>query len=157
MCIALGIFSTAFMDLCNILGKKLRIHNGGSYALIGRWIGGFFHGQFRYQNILQAAPLRHEMAIGCFAHYGIGIGLSFLYYVASVAMDMPLDNMLWAIAFGIFTNVLPWFWMFPAFGFGVLGSKGPQNNTLLRSSFLNHLGFGVALGIGAKLLLLALK
>lgn len=157
MCIALGIFATAFMDACNILCKKLRIHNGGSYALIGRWIGGFFRGNFRYHNILQAEPLPNELLIGGLAHYAIGIGLSVLYYLISQTIGLPVDHLLWAVVFGIFTNVLPWFWMFPAFGFGVLASRGPENNTLLRSSFLNHFAFGVALGVGAKVLLLAFK
>jgi hypothetical protein len=55
-----------------------------------------------------------------------------------------------ALAFGLFTNVLPWLVMFPAMGFGILGLRGPSEFLLLRSSFVNHLLFGLGLGLALR-------
>ena len=146
---ALGILATAAMDLFNLTGKHLRLHRGGSYALIGRWISGFFKGHFRYQNILQTPPRHNEVIVGIVSHYGIGIGLALGYLLLSKALLLSPANLFWAVTYGLATNALPWFIMFPAFGFGVLATNGPENNQLIRTSFLNHLGYGIALGLGA--------
>lgn len=46
------------------------------------------------------------------------------------------------LGYGLLTNALPWFWLFPTCGFGLFGLKGQG---LLRSSLINHLVFGVGL------------
>jgi len=40
--------------------------------------------------------------------------------------DAPPEGVSWALAFGLFTNLLPWLVMFPSMGFGVLGLRGPS-------------------------------
>ena len=147
--IFLGIFSTLIMDLSNFLAKKTGIHLGGNYALIGRWMGGFFRGRFTYAWILKEPPHRHEVLIGIIAHYCIGIALALIYLLLMSKLGLPADSFVAAIVYGLLTNILPWFVMFPAFGFGVLGRMGPPNNSLLKTSFCNHLSFGMALALGA--------
>ena len=151
--LALGVFSTLLMDLSNFLAKRYHIHPGGSYALIGRWVGGFFRGQFTYSNILQTSHRKNEVLIGLVAHYLIGITLALIYLVTLSSLGLNPGNFLLALGFGLLTNILPWFVMFPAFGFGVLARKGPPGNRLLKTSFLNHLSFGIALALGMQMIL----
>jgi len=153
--IVLGAFSTLSMDLCNALGKTLKVHRGGSYALIGRWIGGFPKGHFKYANILNESARPNEIPVGFISHYTIGTILAFLYLISGQIFGFRTDSYGWAVTYGSLTNLLPWFIMFPAFGFGFFALKGPPNNQLLRTSFLNHLGFGFALGLGVNLIRLA--
>jgi hypothetical protein len=152
--IALGTFSTLSMDLCNALGKTLKVHRGGSYALIGRWISGFRKGHFKYENILNESVLPNEVSVGLISHYGIGIILAFIYLISGQIFGLQVNNYSWAVIFGSLTNILPWLVMFPAFGFGIFALKGPPNNQLLRTSFLNHLGYGFGLGLGVNLLMM---
>lgn len=150
--VALGVFSTLLMDLSNFLARRFKIHLGGSYALIGRWIGGFFRGRFAYSCILKESPRKHEVLIGIISHYLIGVGLAFVYLLTMSSLGLNAESFVLALSYGLLTNVLPWFVMFPAFGFGVLAKKGPPNNSLLKTSFFNHLSFGVALALGALLI-----
>lgn len=146
----LGVFATLIMDVVNVAGRKLGIHKGGSYALIGRWFMGFGKGRFRYSNILEAPAFPYEGFVGFVAHYAIGICLGYLYLTTSSWIGFHAQSLTWGLGFGTLTNILPWFIMFPAFGFGILAIKGPSGNTMLRSSFLNHLGYGAALWIGTS-------
>lgn len=149
--IVLGVFATMTMDLINWAGKRLKVHKGGSYRLIGRWFIGFSRGRFRYGNILESPPQRYELQVGFVAHYLIGIALGYLYFFSSAWFGLAAQNLKWSLGYGTLTNVLPWLIMFPAFGFGFFALKGPSDNTMLRSSFLNHLAYGAALGLGSLL------
>ena len=50
-----------------------------------------------------------------------------------------------ALGYGLATCVLPWFLMFPAFGFGLLGLRGPPELMSIRTSLMNHLFYGFGL------------
>jgi hypothetical protein len=60
-----------------------------------------------------------------------------------------------ALSYGFATSVFPWFLVFPALGFGLLGLTGPPELKLFRSSLLNHLSYGFGLWWVAKVLPLA--
>ena len=74
-----------------------------------------------------------ELPLALALHYAIGVALTcaFLGLLASCP-DAPPKAFSWALAFGLFTNLLPWLVMFPSMGFGVLGLRGPSELLLLR-------------------------
>ena len=51
-------------------------------------------------------------------------------------------------------DIIPWFLVFPALGFGLFGLKGPPELKLFTTSFLNHLAYGFGLWWIAKVLLI---
>ncbi len=52
-----------------------------------------------------------------------------------------------ALGYGVLTNVFPWLLMFPAMGLGIMGLAAPPELMLLRSSFLNHVLYGIGIGL----------
>jgi hypothetical protein len=50
------------------------------------------------------------------------------------------------------TTALAWFVMFPAMGWGIAGTRGPENLLLARTSLFNHALYGLGLALWASLL-----
>ncbi len=137
-----GLFATLMMDLASHLLYLLKIYSGPSNpTLIGRWFCHNLKGSFSHANIAEAHPFAKETSVGMLVHYGIGIGLAFVYAVLLGQLSLE-NSLLTAAVFGVSTNVFPWFWLFPSYGFGFFGFKGQG---LLLSSFLNHLIYGLSL------------
>jgi len=137
-----GLFATLMMDLASHLLYLLKIYSGPSNpTLIGRWFCHNLKGNFSHANIAQAHPFAKETSVGMLFHYGIGIVLAFVYAVLLGQLSLE-NSLLTAGGFGVSTNIFPWFWLFPSYGFGLLGLKGQG---LLLSSFLNHLIYGLSL------------
>ena len=78
-------------------------------------------------------------------HYAIGIVLGVLYVAGAGWLSVSPGVLLVALGYGLATCVFPWFLMFPAFGFGLLGRRGPQELRLFRTSLINHLFYGFGL------------
>jgi len=55
-----------------------------------------------------------------------------------------------ALAFGLSTSVLPWLVMFPAMGYGVFGTHGPEGTRLFVSSLISHAFFGLGLWLALR-------
>ena len=146
-----GVLATLTMDLGAALARRAGLTAGLPPALLGRWFAGVLHGRFAQDTILEAPASRGEVPLALTLHYAIGVALTcaFLGLLASCP-DAPPKPFSWALAFGLFTNLLPWLLMFPSMGFGVLGLRGPSELLLLRSSLVNHLLFGLGLGLALR-------
>lgn len=70
--------------------------------------------------------------------------LTLFYLEASKPLQVP-PGVLTAAVFGVLTNIFPRFRVFPAEGFGWLGQRTPEGIHLTRTSFWNHLFFGVGI------------
>jgi hypothetical protein len=140
--IVAGLLATLAMDLASHALTLARVYAGPvNTTVIGRWFGHLVSGTFTHPNINQAQPLKNEGSLGFLAHYGIGIVIAFIY--VGFLQQLSLSNSLVvALGFGFLTSAFPWLWLFPSWGFGVMGLKG---HGLLLSSFCNHLIFGVGL------------
>src|SRR5262249_28208210 len=115
---------------------------------IGRWIAGLARGELVHHTIAQASPIRGEVPLALAAHYLIGITLTMAFSsLMLVLRPAPAQSVAFAVIFGMATNLLPWFFMFPSMGFGVFGAQGPAELALLRSSFINHLFFTLGLAL----------
>jgi hypothetical protein len=143
--ICAGVAATATMDVCAKALRRLGVIAGAKGKWVGRWYLGIARGQFAHSNIADAPALPGEERAAMIGHYLIGTVLAVLYFVGAICMGVSPDGLLVAIGYGLATSIFPWFLLFPAFGYGLLGLKGPTELRLLTSSFLNHLAYGFGL------------
>jgi hypothetical protein len=108
-----------------------------------------FRGRFTHEDITKAEPIPHEAGIGTAAHYGIGLVLGSVYALLLRVPRPRQSSVLDATAYGVATTVLPWFWMFPARGQGVMGLR---DHDLRVPAFAlgTHVAYGLALGIALR-------
>ncbi len=137
-----GLFATLMMDLASHVLHLLKVYRApANPTLIGRWFCHNLRGKLFHSNIAEAPSFANETSVGMLVHYGIGAALAFIY--ALLLGQLSLENsLLTAAGFGFLTNIFPWLWLFPSYGFGLLGLRGQG---LLLSSLLNHLIYGVSL------------
>ena len=139
-----GIGATLVMDLWTALLKRMGAPTL-NYALLGRWAGHLGQGQFAHANIGKAAPLRGELPLGWFIHYGVGI--AFAAVMVGLCGTDWLRNPTWeaALAMGVATVVFPLLVMQPAFGAGFAGSRTPTPFRNCLRTLLTHAVFGCGL------------
>ncbi|MCP4677556.1 MAG: DUF2938 domain-containing protein [Deltaproteobacteria bacterium] len=148
----MGIAATVTMDVLGNTARKVGLAAGPKGQWVGRWYLGIPYGQFVHENIATAPERAGEKRAALVGHYAIGIVLAVLYVVGADWLAISPGNLLVAVAYGLVTCVFPWFLVFPALGFGVLGLKGPRELKLLTSSLINHLAYGFGLWWVATLL-----
>jgi hypothetical protein len=138
-----GLVATLAMDLGAGAGRRAHLLQGVPLEWIQRWFALALRGRPFIADIradgLPALPLPLVLAV----HYSIGVTLAtiYLFIVGS------RGNLSTAIAFGLLTCALPWLFMFPGMGIGAFGLRAPAEALLLRTSLVNHLVYGVALGL----------
>jgi DUF2938 family protein len=106
-------------------------------------------GEFVHKNIIKAAPVEHEAAIGGITHYLLGAGLALSYpalYSLSGA-PLPGNHVLPGLLWGLATALLPWIIFYPAFGWGLFGANAPRGTRAVLSPTVSHLFYGLGLGI----------
>jgi hypothetical protein len=148
----LGLGATATMDVWTLLRRRLFATPLPNYALVGRWIGRMFQGEFHQPAIARATPVRGESAIGWLAHYLIGIVFAFLVPAIWGAGWLNRPTLLPALLTGLATVVAPLFIMQPAMGAGFAASRTPRPGAARLQSVINHGFFGLGLFVSALLL-----
>jgi len=147
-----GVAATVTMDLLASASRRIGLTVGAKGQWVGRWYLGMARGQFVHSNIAVAPEQTGEKRAALVGHYAIGIALAVLYVAGAGWLGVSPDGFLAAIGYGFATSVFPWFILFPAFGFGFFGLKGPPELKLFRTSLLNHLYYGFGLWWIAKVL-----
>jgi hypothetical protein len=142
-----GLAGTLMMDLGSALLRASGLTQGLRPQLIQRWFGHVFHGRVVHPDIAVAAEVAFPMPLVLLVHYAIGITLGLTGVALHHALAQPRPVWPFALGFGALTNVFPWLLMFPAMGYGFFGQSAPGDWLLLRSSFLNHVLYGVGFGI----------
>jgi len=146
--ILMGIFATYVMDfLAGLLVKRKIIYALIAPEVIGRWFLYMFRGKFVHKDIHKTPALNNEK-LWCFlSHYLIGIAIAGIYLVLDLTVPIIRDQIWTPLVFGIATVLLPWLWMFPSIGIGLLASKSPDRSRILKTSIVNHTDFGLGLFI----------
>ena len=156
--IGAGLLATGAMDLGSALIRKLGLIRGLTPQLIGRWFAYLARGETAHGSILLTPPARGELPFAGIGHYLIGISLAVIFGAAFSALLGQREQvsvglgLAMAMLFGLVSCVLPWLVMFPSMGFGPFGVDAPAELLLLRTSLVNHLIFGAALGLFARVL-----
>ena len=146
--ILMGIFATRIMDLfAGFLAKRNIISPFIAPEAVGRWFLYIFRGQFIHKDINKAPELKNEKFWCFISHYLIGIVLAGIYLFLEMKAPIIRDQMWMALIFGIVTVFLPWFWLLPSIGLGIMASNSPNRSLIIRTNLLNHTNFGVGLFI----------
>jgi hypothetical protein len=143
-----GVLATYGMDVAGRAIIAPALGKGPSGGL-GRWIGHMFRGRFTHQDIGTAEPIPHEAGIGMTAHYAIGLVLGAGYALLLRVPQPRQSSLLRATTFGAATTVLPWFWMFPARGQGVMGLR-ERDPRVPAFALGTHLAYGLVLGVALR-------
>lgn len=154
-----GGLATFVMDLCAIFLIRAKILDLQGLQivppLLGRWIL-IISGrrQVFFADIRSEASIMSEGRVGIIVHYLIGLifGAFFIFIAAQVQLQNS-ELIMAGIFFGFLTNIFPWLIMYPAMGFGVFGSKLAFLKQILLFSLLNHLIYGLFLGLFAELVI----
>ena len=143
--VGVGVAATVTMDVLAGASRRIGLTAGATGRWVGRWYLGMARGQFLHSNIAAARERAGEKPAALIGHYAIGIVLAALYVVGAGWLGLTPRALLVALGYGLATCALPWFLMFPAFGFGLLGLRGPPQLMLIRTSVINHLFYGFGL------------
>jgi hypothetical protein len=144
-----GLLATLTMDVGGGLCRKLGLTAGVPPPAFAKWFGHLFRGTFSHADVMQApdVPGGLPLALGC--HYLIGLTLTGAFWfglmkLTDSTLSVPVLAAV-AIGYGLATNVFPWLLMFPSMGYGVFGKDAPAEWMVVRTSFINHLWFGIGL------------
>jgi hypothetical protein len=151
--VLVGFLSTLLMDVGSALVRRAGFTAGLPPRLIGRWFALLARGQLSHRTIAEARAVPGELPLALITHYLIGITLTLAFcalLATSGLRPAPATGFALALGYGVLTNLLPWLWMFPSMGFGVFGRSGPPEMMLLRSSFVNHIIFGLGLAVSTR-------
>lgn len=144
--ILMGVWATLVMDiLAIILGKSKIIHPKIEPQIVGRWALYTLRGKIRHEDIYATPPLGNEKSVALISHYLIGIVLAGIYLFLELKVPTIRDQLWMPLIFGIATVLLPWLWLYPSIGLGLLASKVSEKSPYIVTSFVNHLNFGLGL------------
>jgi len=154
-----GLLATLTMDLTALVMVKTGLFRLGPYRvvpeLLSRWIGSFPAGAFVHSTILETAPVPHEKLIGLASHYLIGLTLTSVLLFPHVGIRHRSISFRTGLLFGLVTCIFPWFLMFPAMGFGIMGLNLPRSAPLMPLSLLNHAAFGLGIFLWSNVVLVS--
>jgi len=141
----IGAGGTIILDLWALLLARAFGVPATNWPMVGRWIGAMPRGQFVYESMAAARPVKGEAAIGWIAHYVIGVcyGLLLLAiwgqpWISRPTLLPPL-TLAWALL------VAPFFIMMPGMGAGIAASKTPKPNAARLKSIVSHSVFGLGM------------
>jgi len=146
--ILMGIFATYFMDLlADFLVKRKLIYSFIEPEAVGRWFLYMLKGKFIHKDINKTPALNNEKLWSVVSHYLIGIVLAGIYLLLELK-EPTIRYQIWMpLIFGTATVILPWFWLLPSIGLGLLASKSPNKLSIIKTNLVNHTNFGLGLFI----------
>ena len=147
-----GVLGTLVMDSLNYLFSRTGMLIKIEVRMIGRMAVGWLRGRFRYGHPSEMEQVTNEMLFGCVAHYTIGVGLAIPYMIGWYLLIGGPASPEWALAYGIATTIVSWFFVYPSMGLGVFGRQSPEGIKATISSLANHLFYGVGLAVGVAMM-----
>ena len=148
----IGIGATVLMDLWSVLLWKAFGQGAPNWAPPGRWCWHLQYGKVFHDDIGNAAPYAHELALGWVFHYVVGIlyGIILALIVGHAWFAAPTFVPAWIL--GIVTVAGGWFLLQPGLGIGWAASKTPSPWKVRLFNLIAHTVF--ALGLWGTALLI---
>ncbi len=102
-----------------------------------------------HRDIVKSNPLKNELPAGWVTHYLTGgiVALTYPVFYLAFNLPMPADHLFPALLWGLATTLLPWFILYPAFGWGFFGIGAPSGTRPLIATTTSHVLYGLGLGI----------
>lgn len=146
-----GVFATLVLDIWQ---RVLFAASGippANWGLIGRWFAHLPRGRLVHRPIADSQAVPGEAAIGWTMHYLIGIAYGFAYLGLMVCgLDRP-PSLLNGFVFGAASVVIPWFFLQPCLGIGIMGRLTANPLVPILNALTAHMLYGVALFVGVWL------
>ena len=142
--VAIGIGATVLMD---IWAMFLHIAFGQprpNWGPVGRWVWHLRNKVF-HDDIGDAAPYAHEVALGWAFHYLVGIAYGIILVVLAGAAWLAAPTFLPAFILGIVTVGAGWFLLAPGMGAGWAASKRPNPTRIRALNLVSHTVFALGL------------
>jgi len=149
--VAAGVLGTLVMDSLNRLFARTGMLSKIDVEMIGRMAVGWARGRFRYRHPGEMEQVANGMLYGYITHYGIGVGLAFIYVLGWDLLVGGPSSPVWALAYGVATTVASHFFVFPSMGLGVFGRRSPEGIKAPLSSLANHLFYGMGMAVSVAL------
>jgi len=146
-----GIAATVALDLWQLLVQQVFRVPATNWAMVGRWFSHLPRGTVRHQAIGEAEPVPFETATGWIANYLVGLGYAVVYLILVGPLLGTGPSLATAFGFGVVSVVVPWFFMQPCMGLGIMARKAPKPGVVRAHSFCGHVAFGVGLYLPALL------
>jgi cytochrome c biogenesis protein CcdA len=143
--IVTGIGATAVMDMWAVMRRRLFGIAQPDYGLVGRWLIGITHGQFRHDSIATSRVVPHERLIGWLSHYLIGIAFAALLVACFGPTYIHEPTLAPALMIGIGTVAAPFLLMQPGMGAGIAASRSRNPWSARLHSLTTHAVFGLGL------------
>lgn len=153
-----GGMATVVMDVFAILLIRAKLLNLQGLQVVPSLLGRWMHiiagrRQVHLADIRAEPSLQTEVRTGMLTHYLIGFVFGAFFVIESRHFQLQNFELIYAgIIFGFLTNIFPWLIMYPAMGFGFFGRKLAFFRQMLLFSLLNHLMYGLFLGIFTNLI-----
>jgi hypothetical protein len=149
--VVVGVGATALMDLWLLSLERAGVPTM-DFALLGRWVGHLFRGQFAHDAIRRAPAIAAELGLGWLTHYAVGIAFAAMLVALQGSSWLDNPSLLPALAWGLATAAAPLLVMQPAMGAGIASSRTPTPLKNCLRSLANHAVFGLGLYLSAAAL-----
>lgn len=150
--IIIGVGGTILMDLWAICLHLIFKQPPANWALVGRW---FYHlpkGKLFHNNIAEAKPYSHELALGWFFHYIIGALYGVILALLGGAIWFQYPNFITAWIVGLVTVGAGWFILQPGLGLGWAASKTANPRRVRMMNIAAHTVFALGMYFTALIL-----
>ncbi len=143
--IVIGAGATLAMDIWAVALTLAFGQPRANWAPVGRWFYHLKNGKVFHDSIADAAPYRHELALGWLSHYAVGIlyGVILVLIVGPTWLAEPTFLPAWI--WGIATVAAGWFLLQPGLGIGWAASRTPNPNKVRALNLCAHTVFGLGL------------
>lgn len=143
--ILIGIGGTVLMDIWAIVLSFFPGQSKPNWAPVGRWFWHVKNGTVFHDDIGNAAPYEHELALGWIGHYAVGIlyGLILVLLAGPAWLMEPTFLPAWIV--GIITVGAGWFLLQPGLGIGWAASRLPNANTVRILNLVAHTVFAAGM------------
>lgn len=142
---AIGIGATALMDIWAIFLNRAFGQGLPNWGLVGRWVRHLGQGKVFHDNIGDALPYTHELALGWAFHYLVGIVYGIILVVLAGTAWLAAPTFLPAFVLGILTVGAGWFLLAPGMGAGWAASKRPKPMQIRAFNLVAHTVFAFGL------------
>ncbi|MFB9983458.1 DUF2938 domain-containing protein [Mesorhizobium kowhaii] len=142
--IAIGIGATALMDIWAMFLHKAFGQPRPNWGPVGRWVWHLSDKVF-HDDIGDAKPYAHEVALGWAFHYLVGIVYGIILVVLAGAAWLAAPTFLPAFILGIVTVGAGWFLLAPGLGAGWAASKRPNPMQIRALNLVSHTVFALGL------------
>ncbi|MET3520678.1 DUF2938 domain-containing protein [Mesorhizobium abyssinicae] len=142
--VAIGIGATALMDIWAVFLHKAFAQPRPNWGPVGRWVW-HLRSKIFHDDIGDAVPYRHEVALGWAFHYFVGIVYGIILVVLAGTAWLAQPTFLPAFVLGIVTVGAGWFLLAPGMGAGWAASKRPKPMQIRALNLVAHTVFALGL------------